>query len=218
MAHDAQQPGLSVDAIQRHIERAGTSIGGFGGTWIGGYQSQQEPPELAATIHYLLSLGRPFRNYLEIGAAAGGTARLLDDFFRFERLHIIDLNNDGMLDQDGVPLWTHRKTNLPKNNVVEWVGDSQSVECDRTLEGWGVDFDLVLIDGDHSYEGVKADTHTVIPNLADNAIVIFHDVVAPQTEGVHRWAAELKAGIIPGLTHLRTFGDRLGLGVFAWQP
>jgi len=44
--------------------------------------------------------------------------------------------------------------------------------------------DLLFIDGDHTYEGVKADVDAWLPKLNKNALVIFHDI--GWAEGVKR--------------------------------
>lgn len=49
--------------------------------------------------------------------------------------------------------------------------------------------DLLFIDGDHSYEGVKADIIAWFPKLEKEAIVIFHDYV--WFEGVRRAVDEI---------------------------
>ncbi len=36
-------------------------------------------------------------------------------------------------------------------------------------------FDFALIDGDHSYEGVLKDIEGILPLLADEAYLLFHD-------------------------------------------
>lgn len=36
-------------------------------------------------------------------------------------------------------------------------------------------YDLIFIDGDHSYEGVKADIANILPHLSTEGIVAFHD-------------------------------------------
>jgi predicted O-methyltransferase YrrM len=51
--------------------------------------------------------------------------------------------------------------------------------------------ELVFIDGDHSYDAVKADFETIRPWLADEAVVAFHDFVA--YEGVRRLVGEVLA-------------------------
>jgi predicted O-methyltransferase YrrM len=50
---------------------------------------------------------------------------------------------------------------------------------------------LVFIDGDHSYEAVKADFEITRPWLADSAVVAFHDTVA--FKGVRRLVGEVLA-------------------------
>ncbi len=47
---------------------------------------------------------------------------------------------------------------------------------------------LIFIDGDHSYEGVKADVESWLPKLKDGGIVVFHDI--GWAEGVQRVVKE----------------------------
>jgi len=49
--------------------------------------------------------------------------------------------------------------------------------------------DLLFIDGDHSYEGVKADWAAYAPLLAPGATVVFHDYVAWSIATSLRWPA-----------------------------
>jgi predicted O-methyltransferase YrrM len=48
--------------------------------------------------------------------------------------------------------------------------------------------DLLFIDGDHSYEGVKEDVEAWFPKLNEKAVVIFHDI--GWAEGVQKVVAE----------------------------
>ena len=41
--------------------------------------------------------------------------------------------------------------------------------------GVGAPFDFAWIDGNHTYEGLRADIDGVLPLLADNAYLLFHD-------------------------------------------
>ncbi|MEI8349051.1 MAG: class I SAM-dependent methyltransferase [Candidatus Omnitrophota bacterium] len=56
-----------------------------------------------------------------------------------------------------------------------------SAEIARTFDR-GID--LLFIDGNHSYDGVKQDVELWLPKLKDNGIIIFHDVA--WEEGVQK--------------------------------
>jgi predicted O-methyltransferase YrrM len=45
----------------------------------------------------------------------------------------------------------------------------------EAAKGWTRRIDLLFIDGDHSFEGVRADFEMFQPWLAPNALVVFHD-------------------------------------------
>jgi hypothetical protein len=55
---------------------------------------------------------------------------------------------------------------------------------------WTKPVDLLWIDGDHSYEGVKRDFSCWSPHLTDDAMVAFDDATDP-TIGPHKMIAEL---------------------------
>lgn len=50
-------------------------------------------------------------------------------------------------------------------------GDSKELE-------FPVDLDILYIDGDHSYAGVKADYERHVPRVKDGGIVLFHDTLS----------------------------------------
>lgn len=71
----------------------------------------------------------------------------------------------------------------------------------RTIQGWSTDqrvidevarntdgIDLLFIDGDHSYQGALADWEAYEPLLAEDAVVLMHDI--GWAEGVQRVVAE----------------------------
>jgi hypothetical protein len=165
---------------------------------------QQNIEEVAGMVELLLT--DPPKTYLEIGAGSGNVARVLDDFFDFEKVYLIDdgKHYGGRLEQ------------VPK--ATEWIGDSHSDACKQALCAMGVNFDLIMVDGDHRYEGVKADTYLTLPVAADGCWIAFHDARHGE---VRVWLAELQAGLIDGLTHVQLFGrqsdDKKNLSVFRWQ-
>lgn len=67
------------------------------------------------------------------------------------------------------------------NNLAEagYGARTHQVQGDSKLAGkqWSRgEIDLLFIDGDHSYEGVKADIDTWVPYVAIGGVVAFHDV------------------------------------------
>lgn len=175
------------------------------GLWAEGYGVQQRQAEVASLLTYLLPNATRYRNFLEIGAAAGGTARLLDDFLHFDSIHLVD--------DDALGLSLSRHINLP--DAVEWIGNSCSEEALRAVAFWGVAFDLIHIDAGHTYACVKPDTALAVSVAAPGATIFFHDVLC--CDGVGQWVDELRHGAMPGLDYVTTFGDDLGIGVFQWN-
>jgi hypothetical protein len=55
-------------------------------------------------------------------------------------------------------------------------GDSQTPEMQAQVRAFCDKFDLIFIDGDHGYEGVKKDFENYRPLLSDRGVVLFHDV------------------------------------------
>ena len=192
--------GRLLQSLVAEVERAGSDdVGYFGGLYEGGLQIQQRPTELARLV-CLLAGYSPFANYLEIGTAAGGTTRFLTEWLAIHRTAIID---DGKHRKHPVWLAQNRRG---ISNLSEYVGDSHSPEARAFLQGLARSFDLVGIDGDHSYAGVRADWDLVEPFLAAHAIVWFHDIRA--CDGVARCWGELCRS---HTVLLET--DELGIGV-----
>ena len=69
--------------------------------------------------------------------------------------------------------------------------------CDdsgQLLSEWASDvIDFAFLDGDHTYEGVKADIEALLPHLAANAIVVFDDYGPSRTS--HRWRNWVLSGV-----------------------
>ena len=63
------------------------------------------------------------------------------------------------------------------------LGDSKKVEWDREI-------DLLLIDGDHTYEGAGADYDKYVPFVRKGGIILIHDIC--RIDGVKRFWNELK--------------------------
>ena len=89
-------------------------------------------------------------------------------------------------------------------------GDSK-----QTVPTLDEQFDLVLVDGDHSAEGGRADLDNVLPLVAKGGCVVFHDITHPAhpylLEVWQRWCDDHEELI--GATQVITEGHGLGIAI-----
>jgi len=175
---------LSLKQIEGFVTKAGSdNVPTFGGEFEGGIQCQQVPDEIAPCIFDLLNSGKKINSFLEIGAAAGGTTFLINHFFNPENIVLIDDNKH--------PKAHVRPYILNKVKRLEIIGLSQAQGTIDALKSTGLKFDLILIDGDHTYLGVKLDLENYLPFLADGGFLMLHDS-ALDAWGVKPVTEELK--------------------------
>jgi predicted O-methyltransferase YrrM len=167
---------ITKEHIQVLVESLGSdSLKVVGGKYEGGIHLQQIPDEIAPCIFDLLKLQhqkviKGVNSFLEIGAAAGGNAFLFNYFFTLDRLVLIDNNKHPKHN-----LRPHVLRDVPHD---EFIGDSHSKEAVEFVENLGVGYDILFIDGDHTYEGVKKDIKLYAKFVNYQGFIIFHDTVA----------------------------------------
>lgn len=147
-------------------------------------------------------------SYLEIGIWTGGLITWLDKLFQFKRVFACDL---GYAEQVGFTV------RLPPHSV--WFkGNSRSPRYRKWRETLG-QIDLVMIDADHSYEGVKRDFE--INSRFDQRFIAFHDITGkgPGTAGVGRFWEELR-GCTNEIVrpHVELGLDTSTMGIGIWWP
>lgn len=172
--------------IRETVEKAGSDCQSlFGGTHDGGYATQQNPDEFAALVCLLLNRCRPIDVYGEIGSAAGGTLRLIQELVDFAVAVVLDDGN-----HPKHSLW-ESNTGEFRNRVVIHRGDSHAEAAKEFVARTCAfqKFDVIFIDGDHSYEGVKKDIELVLPFCTPATLLVFHDTVC--CPGVTQAFAEL---------------------------
>jgi predicted O-methyltransferase YrrM len=107
--------------------------------------------------------------------------------------------------------------NLQKAGVTDFVEIVRKTSVEAA-KGWDKKIDLIFIDGDHSYEGVKADWELFLPHLNEFGVVVFHDTIwdlkpdksiARADMGVPRFVDELRAAGYPVITIDQNFGVSL---------
>jgi len=174
----------TIDEIEQFILEAGSDdLVVFGGTHKGGIYCQQNSDEFASCIATILNSGLSINNYLEIGAAAGGTAYLVNHFLRPTKTIIVD-------DGKHIRAWM-RKTILAGINYENIQGLSYE---QPTLDAASkfAPYDLIFVDADHSYPSVRADVTLYLPMLASGGYMIMHDSIYFKND-VGRVVDELKS-------------------------
>lgn len=141
---------------------------------------------------------------VEIGSARGGTFWALARAAHPDALLVsIDIVAGSPMDmRNGKDVYGNRDRDLLKtygveNQRVELI-DGNSQETETLLKLMEVignqDIDVLFIDGDHRYEGVKSDWNLYSGLVAKGGLVLFHDIVLHEDArvGVHKLWKELK--------------------------
>ncbi len=116
---------------------------------------------------------------VEIGTANGGTLFLFANVANPEKIVSIDLPHGSF--GGGYPFWKIPfYKSLGKNHIIELIRSDSHL--DKTLEDLRIllkrkSVDVLLIDGDHTYQGVSKDFQMYSPLVKEGGIVAFHDIV-----------------------------------------
>lgn len=187
---------MEYEIIKEEILNLGSdNLRVFGGKYEGGIHLQQNISEITNLITFLINDKKDFHNFLEVGSASGGNTFILNKYLKFEKVVIVDDNKH--------PKHGNRPDVLKDINHEEFIGDSQSVEAINWVRNLGIQFDIMFIDADHSYEGVKNDTYNYIEFLKIGGYVILHDTIC--CDGILKWSNELKNSIIENISFITEF-------------
>lgn len=138
-------------------------------------------------------------NILEIGTAGGGSLFMLSQVCSSDAVIIsIDLpygKFGGGYPEERIPIYKALARSKQKIELIR--EDSHSIETFRKVSQIidNQKLDLIFIDGDHSYEGVKGDFELYSKLLDKNGIIAFHDIVNGTIEnvgGVPKFWIEIK--------------------------
>jgi hypothetical protein len=94
--------------------------------------------------------------YLEVGVDRGRSLYVARKVTKEGvKVYGVDIS-DALIDQPG-------ETTFIKNDSIE------------AAKNWESKISLLFIDGNHTYEGVKADIYAWLPHMKDDGIIFFHD-------------------------------------------
>jgi predicted O-methyltransferase YrrM len=164
---------------------------------VDGYlKPQQIRAEIQRALEEIENL-RP-RRVLEIGTAQGGTFFLLSRAAAADA-KLISLDLPAGRWGGGYSNWKrhlYRSLLLPEQSAEFIRSNSHlpsSFESVKTMLG-GDPLDLLFIDGDHSYEGVKADFELYSPLVRPGGLIVLHDIAFHEKYDCHvdQFWAEVK--------------------------
>jgi predicted O-methyltransferase YrrM len=157
-----------------------------------------EPVQIRSEAIAFLSLLRDERprRVLEVGTANGGTLYLLSWAAASDaRLLSIDVR-----EAPRVRRLLYRGFVGRRQRVAVRTADSHDRETRVSVERFfrGAPLDVLFIDGDHSYDGVRRDYELYAPLVRPGGLIAFHDIVeGPETAvgGVPRFWREASASL-----------------------
>jgi len=144
-----------------------------------GLKIWQYPNQFADYLHFISDYANKINSYLEIGCRHGGTY-----IFTTEYLKKLNVNFNKSVSVDIVDLCPILKEYLEFNSICEFKKvNSLSSEFRNYIND--TFFDLVFIDGDHEYRGVRNDSELTKEKCN---IQVYHDIVNDVCPGVvNRW-------------------------------
>ncbi len=142
----------------------------------------QKREEISGFLNYIST--KNIKNVLEIGSANGGTLFLISRTVnRNAKLISLDF---GYTKFAGLMLLAKRilfNSFSPEGTVALINGDSHKDEtCVQVIREMRGALDLLFIDGDHRYEGVKQDFEMYSPLVKTGGLIVFHDIVKHASE------------------------------------
>jgi len=105
--------------------------------------------------------------------------------------------------------------NLAVLKLTDWVEIIRRTSFEAAQD-WTSPIDMIFIDGDHSYAGVKSDWDLFMPHVKQFGVVVFHDTLwalasgpSHSNMGVPRFVEELRTSGYPVVTIDKDFGVSL---------
>ena len=164
-------------------------IGGYRFYDGSGNHYMQNPNEIVDLIFFLKKHEKKknlkLKSFLEVGFAAGINNSFLNKFFNFKKIVAIDYVSPGGINKETF------FANLRFKKLTLICGDSTDKDTvdKATILG---PYDLIFIDGGHSYETVKKDFNNFSTILKNDGVIVIHDIFSDTVLGVPKYWKEIK--------------------------
>lgn len=143
--------------------------------------AMQKPEELELLCQFLE--GKNAESILEIGTGRGGTLWLWHHLAGNKTVISIDLwggdfgGGPSPEDMERIENWLDKRQNTFIGNRDSHKEETVA-EVKEALQSVGAEkLDILYIDGDHAYEGVKKDFEMYSPVVTPGGFIIFHDIL-----------------------------------------
>ena len=180
----------------------------------GAVQKRSEFAPFLATV-----LKRRPKTVVEIGRAAGGSLWALCRAAASDATIVsVDLPNGPFGGTEASADDVSRLDGYaqPRQSLYLIEANSHDPETVSRVRDLAPRIDLLFIDGDHSYEGVRADFEAYAPLVPEGGLVALHDIAPGPTEavgGVPRFWQELCAKDVKSVEIIADSGCQLGYGI-----
>ena len=169
---------------------------------LGIYQTPDQFGKFMAFVYEQAQI-KPINSYLEIGVFRGGT-------FLFMQALLHSLNDECELKCIDPTIGANEDIFIHRDAEIYILQHYGRFSSDIFLLAGNPAFDLVFIDGDHSYEAVKGD----FENVGHYArICAFHDIDEPVCPGVVKYWNEVKKSEPCNVIEFKSETPSQGIGV-----
>ena len=176
--------------------------------WFANMSAWQVRSEFEAMVH-LVQEAKPAR-IMEIGTAKGAT---LLSWCRIASKQVVSVDLEHGIHGGGYPaakqqLYREFTHGRPGVQLDLFQDNSQIMPTRQKVEAVlaGQKLDVLFIDGDHSYEGVRKDFDLWSPLVRPGGIILFHDIL-PHTKVAHCEVDRLWNELKPRFRHVEFIHD-----------
>jgi predicted O-methyltransferase YrrM len=157
--------------------------------------STNERFQLFYAIRNLLPNTSQFLRFIEIGSYAGGTLFEICMSLRHQRRPYRGIALEPYPRRqfhDVMALFSHDVVHVPMYS-------NKALETLLALDEGRLPYDLILVDGDHTYDGVRQDIVDYYPLLSPGGVMVFHDYLPPLDDWNREFIYDHHAGTEPGV-------------------